>query len=230
MTKRRARARPGSVVAAIDIGLAKAACVIAQTSGDSDDPEDAAILGVGQNGGRSSETLEDVEANVRAALEAAERMAGLEVETAYVVAPGRSIRARRLAVDLALSNGVVTVEDIRDCMTAARAAVLEGFLPLSMEPIRWTLDAEPMGEAPVGLYGDDLCAEFLELAVRESSAANVEAVLANCGVTVSGWAPGPAAAHRMTKADQGMSRSNGVGVRCRSALPPTKNPKHDEIA
>ena len=199
---RSGKARPRSrasdrVVAAIDVGGAKTACIVGLLTPIKDSGFEIDVIGVGQHGALGSERSTGVETSLRNAVEAAERMAGERVGKAYVAVRGRSVRGRRIGVDLETAGGAVTAEDVRDCVAAgARAVATEGFSPLHALPIRYLVDGEPAfapggAEPPIGCAGDVLTAELLALGVRESAAANLETLIGRCGLELQGLVAAP---------------------------------------
>lgn len=193
MTKPIKRGRERQLISAVDVGGSKAACVIAQLTPVVGGEVEADVIGVGQHGGVCRDKRPDVESSLRAAIEGAERMAGERIRKVHVAAPGRSISARRLAVDLDVS-GVVTADDVEECLAkGAEAAAPEGAVPLHALKIRYSVDGEPADD-PVGLAGSVLNAEMLGLSVRESYVENVESLLGRCGVELDTIVAAPRAA------------------------------------
>lgn len=194
MTKRMKPVRERGLVAAIDLGGSKAACVIAQLTPVPGGGFEADVIGVGQHGGVCRDKRPDVEASLRAAVEAAERMAGERIRRVCVAAAGRSIGCRRIAVDLDISGGVVTGDDVEDCLEqGAEAAAPQGSTPLHAFKIRFTVDGE-QADDPVGLAGGVLAAEMLGVSVRDSYAENVESLLERCGLELEMLIAAPCAA------------------------------------
>ncbi|HNR77394.1 MAG TPA: cell division protein FtsA, partial [Parvularculaceae bacterium] len=186
--------RERGLVAAIDLGGSKAACVIAQLTPVPGGGFEADVIGVGQHGGVCRDKRPDVEASLRAAVEAAERMAGERIRRVCVAAAGRSIGCRRIAVDLDISGGVVTGDDVEDCLEqGAEAAAPQGSTPLHAFKIRFTVDGE-QADDPVGLAGGVLAAEMLGVSVRDSYAENVESLLERCGLELEMLIAAPCAA------------------------------------
>lgn len=194
MTKQFKAARDRGLVAAIDIGGSKVACLIARLTPVFNGEIEPDVIGVGQHGGSVRGKRPDPETSLRAAVEAAERMAGERIRRVYVAAAGRAIRSRRIAVDLELAGGVVTDEDIEECLQQGSAsAAPEGSTPLLASKIRYLLDGEPTDE-PVGLAGSTLGAEVLGLSIRDSHAENIESLLERCGLELEEIIAGPSAA------------------------------------
>lgn len=194
MAKQLRPSRDRGLIAAVDIGGSKAACVIARLTPVFDGEVEPDIIGVGQHGGVCREKRLDIESSLRAAVEAAERMAGERIRRVFVAVPGRSVGSRRIAVDLDTAGGIVTEDDIEECLAqGAAAAAPDGSLPLSSSRIRFLVDGDPT-EDPAGLAGGVLAAEMLGLSVRESYAENVESLLGRCGLELDELIVGPAAA------------------------------------
>ncbi len=204
-------------IAAIDIGGGKAACMIGVLAPLDNGDYEIDVIGVGQHGGLVAERASDVEAALRSAIEAAERMAGERAHRAFVSVRGRSINCRRIGVDLETAGGVVTAEDVRDCLSEARSActrhqnedaLQNSFSPLHALPMRYRVDGESAltsdaVTAPIGQAGNVLTAEVLSLGVRESAAANLEALIGRCGLELDALVAGPlAAAHSVVLEDE----------------------------
>lgn len=194
MAKQLKSVRERGLIAAIDLGGSKAACVIAQLTPAPGGGFEADVIGVGQNGGVCRDRRPDVEASLKAAVEAAERMAGERIKSAYVAAAGRSLGCRRIAVDLDIAGGVVTGDDVEECLDqGAAAAAPEGSTPLDAYKIRFSVDGEQTDD-PIGLAGGVLAAEMLGVSVRDSYEENIETLLGRCGLELEGLVGAPCAA------------------------------------
>ncbi|MDZ7628223.1 MAG: cell division protein FtsA [Parvularculaceae bacterium] len=195
MAKEIKRTTDRKLVAALDIGASKAACVIAHLTESFDGDFEVDVVGVGQNGASLRDKTPDSDAAIRAAVEAAERMAGERIRLVHVAAGGRSLTTRKIGVDLDIEGGVVTREDIADCLDqGARAAAPDGATPLHAMKIRFALDGEPAPEDPAGLAGAVLNAEIFGVGVKNSYVANVESKLARAGLELDEIVAGPFAA------------------------------------
>ncbi|MFZ5615787.1 MAG: cell division protein FtsA [Pseudomonadota bacterium] len=194
MSKQLKSLRERGLVAAIDIGGSKVACVIAQLTPVAGGEFEADVIGVGQHGGVCRDKRPDVEASLRAAVEAAERMAGERIRRVHVAAGGRSLGCRRISVDLDISGGVVTGDDVEECLSqGALAAAPAGSRPLHALKIRYAVDGEAASD-PVGLAGAALNAEMLGVSVRDSFSENIESLLGRCGLELDELVAGPLAA------------------------------------
>lgn len=194
MSKQMKSPRERGLVAAIDIGGSKVACVIAQLTPVAGGEFEPDVVGVGQHGGVCRDKRPDVEASLRAAVEAAERMAGERIRRVHVAAGGRSLGCRRISVDLDISGGVVTGDDVEECLSqGALAAAPAGSRPLHALKIRYAVDGEAVSD-PVGLAGAALGAEMLGVSVRDSFSENIESLLGRCGLELDELVAGPLAA------------------------------------
>lgn len=195
MAKEFKRAGDRKLVAALDIGASKAACVIAELTEALDGDYEVDVVGVGQHGASLRDKTPDFDAAIRAAVEAAERMAGDRIRHVHVAAAGRSLSARRIGVDLDIEGGVITREDVADCLAqGSRAAAPEGSQPLHAFKIRYAIDGEPAPDDPVGLAGSALNAEIFGVGVKESTVANIESMLARAGLELDEVIAAPFAA------------------------------------
>jgi len=195
MAKKIRNIREKDLIAAVDIGGSKVACVIAQLTQVVDGELEADVIGVGQHGGLAKERNIDVEAALRSAVEAAERMAGETVRRVYASIGGRSLSVRRIGVDLDIDGGVITTEDVEDCLSQGGiAATPEGSTLLHALPIRFTIDGEATPNDIAGLAGRVLGAEMLGVCVKDSKVENLEALLERCGLELEETIAAPIAA------------------------------------
>ncbi len=193
------RKRDDRVIAAIDLGASKVACFIAVLTPDRESDMGAEVIGVGCCGlpprAATGRSVDNLEASLRRAVEAAERMAGVEIGAAHVAVPGRLVRARRIGVDLEIADGVVTQEDIDDAVReGAGLAAAPDCAALSASPIAYRVDSEAVYDDPVGRPGALLSAELLGLSVRESVVDNLSAMIERCGLKAMEVVPAPVAA------------------------------------
>ncbi len=192
------KTRVGDIVAAVEIGASKSACLIAAVV-----PGDGAlgleVLGVGLHGSaaeaRVSGKTAARETALRGAIESAERMAGVRIRAAAVAVAGPKLLSRRAGVDLELRGERVTREDVADCLAhAAQAAAAEGHTLLHALPVAFRIDGESVGLAPEGLAGDLFTTEAVGVLARDNALHNLEAVLERCGLAAEELVAAPYAA------------------------------------
>ncbi|MFQ5563141.1 MAG: cell division protein FtsA [Parvularculaceae bacterium] len=199
LVRKKKTAKDGDLVAALDIGAAKTACFIASLSTGYDGAVEAEVIGVGHYGAglrsESNQRLDVAEKAVRAAVDAAERMAGTHIRDVHVAVSGRRLLCTRVCVDLELYGGCVTEEDIGDSLAeGSKIAAPEGVAGLHSLPISFTVDdGDPIVD-PRGYCGRQLTTRMLEIGARESALANLSAAIERCGLRPAAFVASPCAA------------------------------------
>ena len=144
------------LLTAIDVGSSKIAVLIAGQTADG-------VLhtlgtGVRESLGVKRGCVVDIPAvdrSVREALEQAERMAGVEVQHAWVGFGGGSLTSRIVPHEDPFSRGQIEAEDVDELLGRARAYVLrDDRAILHAQPTLYTLDGNPGIRDPVGLFAD----------------------------------------------------------------------------
>lgn len=191
------RRKDDAIAAALDIGASKVSCFIARITADADAPVE--IIGVGSYGAqanaRGASAPDVVETGIRNAVEAAERMAGVEIAAVAVAVPGRALHARRIGVDLELAGGVVAREDIEDSLSeGARIATPADYAPLHAMPIGFRVDGEETFSDPGGLAGSVLSTQMFAVGARQSWLDNMADLLERCELDVDEYIAAPYAA------------------------------------
>jgi len=188
-----------TVIAAIDIGASKVACLIANELNGPDETSEIEVIGAGQYGITRKDARKDIgaatEAALRVAVDAAERMAGERIRKAFVTVQGRQLLSRRVGIDVDLAGGAVTHQDVVESFASGSAiAAQDGAALVHALPINFSLDGEDVGANPCGLIGSLLATEMLGLSVRESYEANLGALLEHCDIDVEQLIAAPLAA------------------------------------
>jgi cell division protein FtsA len=202
--------RGADIVAAVDIGASKAICLIAQLVPSVDGAKIPEVVGVGLQGvdgerGTARETA------LRAAVDAAERMAGARIRSVRAAVPGRRLHCRRVAVELDLANGRASEEDVEECLRqGALASRGEGLVALRSAPVAFRIDGEIAAPDPAGLAGGVLEADVLGVSAQESAILNLESLIERAGLALAGCAPAPAAAGEAVLLDD--ERDLGVAL------------------
>lgn len=196
MARRRRALSDPEIVAALDIGRSKVACVIAAppaVPASADEGTALRVVGVGQYGAGSLSTNDEVEQAIRAAVEAAERMAGTRLQSVYVSARGRSVSCQLIGVDLEMAGGCVTADDVVDSISAGTEAIsARSGMPLHTMPARYKLDRDVVAD-PIGMIGQTLTTEVIGLSAKPHYVANMEALLGRCALSLRGAIAAPLA-------------------------------------
>jgi cell division protein FtsA len=154
-----------AVVAGLDIGTSKIVCLIAKLEPQA--PQDVLrrrshgvrIMGFAHTaaGGMKAGTVVDLneaEAMARQAIDIAENMAGVQLESVVVSLSGGRLGSERFVANVELSGGAVTDGDIARVLGAAsRHSVRDGRAVLHSLPIGYALDAAAGIREPRGMLG-----------------------------------------------------------------------------
>ncbi len=188
-------------ITALDIGSAQVACLMAEVhKGRKREPDSLRIIGhaVRVSRGVKAGTIIDVaaaERAVRLAVDAAERMAGQQVDAVWVNLSGGHPRTHTLTAEMRI--GGAAVEQAHLDMLAARA--LADFNPgtrlvVQIAPAGFSLDEGPWIGSPVGLVADVLRARVNVVSMDRGPLRNLEQTLQACQLQVAGVLSAPVAA------------------------------------
>lgn len=158
--------RRAAVVAGLDIGTSKVVCIIARLEPQA--PQDVLrrrshgvrILGfshVAASGMKAGQVVDLVAAEevVRQAIDAAESMAGVQLESVVVSLSGGRLGSERFIADVELNGAAVTDGDIARVLAAAsRHSVRDGRAVLHSLPIGYALDSAKGIREPRGMLGN----------------------------------------------------------------------------
>ena len=173
-------------IAGLDIGTTKIAAIIAEVNGS---PEPT-IIGVGtspSDGLRRGVVvnLDKTIRSIEAAIEEAERMAGVQIDEVYAGIAGDHIRSinGRGVVAVAGPNNEITPADIRRVIDAAKAVAL----PIDREvlhilPQEFIVDDQHGIKDPVGMSGVRLEAEVHIVTGAITSAQNIYRSISRAGM------------------------------------------------
>lgn len=184
----------GHIISAIELGSSKITTLIGQVQEDPLRDEKVNILGVGScdSAGVRKGQIVDIEETVEvaiASLEAAERMAGVRVESALVSINGAHIASQNShgVVAVAGTSGEISEDDVTRVIDAARAISL----PTSREVIHviprgFLVDGETGIKDPVGMSGVRLEVETHIVTAGSGASKNIYKILEEMGVACSG--------------------------------------------
>ena len=184
---RRIRAARGGVVAALDVGTSKIACLIGNVGG-ADVIGDAPVrvsgfghrVSRGLNGGQVVD-MRATEDSLRAAVEAAERMAGTEVRRVIVGMTAGDIMGRLCAAEVPLNGAAV--DDAH--LTAGLQHAYEKMQSETHEilhaiPIDYGIDGSTGISDPRGMYGTTLKVTLHVVAAPVGAVRNLLACVERC--------------------------------------------------
>ena len=175
-TRDRAHGR-GSVMAALDIGSSKVACLIARRADSTEgEPRIAGAGAQGTKGVRSGAVvdLDNLERSIRLAVEQAERAADVRITDVVLGVSGPDLRSDVVRAVLPLNGREVTAQHIRD----VRIAALESFKPQGREilhsaPLGFSVDGTGGVKDPRGMFAENLTASFIVVSAPTAGLRNI---------------------------------------------------------
>ena len=205
--------RRSAVLSVLDVGGSKVVCLIAKLMpmepGASlrGRTHRVKVMGVGQQRSRGLKAgaivdLDAAESAIRLAVDAAERMAGVEVESVIVNMSGGRLAARVHAAEIGLGlEGVAETDMARVLEGAAQAGANPARAPLHLTPLGFALDAQRGIADPRGMVGEALGAEMSVASCDASVARNLMLAVERCHLRVAALVASPYAAGLATLVD-----------------------------
>lgn len=174
------------IIVGLDIGTTKICCVIAEASGEGLD-----IIGLGSHPslGLRKGVVVNIEATVESiknAVEEAETMAGMEIESVYVGIAGGHIKGLNSHGIIAVKGSEVTQQDVDRVIDAAKAVNI----PMDREvihvlPQEFIVDEQDGILKPVGMNGVRLEAKVHIITGAVTSAQNIVRSVNRAGLEVN---------------------------------------------
>lgn len=180
----------------LDVGSSKVSCVIARLR-----PHESGallpgrthrmeVLGIGHQRSRGVKSgviidLDAAEQSIRLAVDAAERMAGLTVESLIVNISSGRLKSETFTASVNLGGHEVEQADIRRVLAAGakQALAAERHLVHSL-PVGYTLDGERGIRDPLGMLGDSLGVDMHVLTADAAPLRNLELCINRCHLSV----------------------------------------------
>jgi cell division protein FtsA len=179
------------IVAGIDIGTCKVVTIIASLSGESDKISVIGASAIASKGLRRSQVVDIEEAIevIAASVEAAERMAGCSLPSAFISVGGVHIQSQNSKGVVAVSepDNEIVAEDLARVIDAARAISL----PSSREiihviPRNFKVDSQDDIKDPLGMTGVRLEAEAHIITGSATAMRNLAKCVNEIGVEING--------------------------------------------
>lgn len=160
--------RRAATVAALDVGTSKIACLIARLTPEAEvAPGDwrthrARILGIGHQRSRGVKSglvvdMDEAEGAIRQTVDAAERMAGIQVERVIVTASGGRFASQHFAAKRAIGGREIEESDIHRVLEASAAHHLHrGRVAVHSLPTGFSLDGVTGIREPRNMIGEEL--------------------------------------------------------------------------
>ena len=181
------------LIAALDIGTTKVCCLIARLSGEKGPgPENALeIKGIGHQvsqGLRSGTIvdLDETEASIRSTVEAAEQMAGENIQGVVVNLSGGQPSSRLIAYEISIAGHEIGDADLRRILDPS---VLKNGLAKERElihtiPVGYSIDGNRGVRDPRGMFGERLGVNMHVISALSGPLRNLETGVVRCHLDV----------------------------------------------
>jgi len=175
------------VLVGLDIGTSKIACVVAESAPDGK----LDVIGIGTHPSRGLRkgvvvNIESTVESIRLAVEEAELMAGVEIQSVFTGIAGSHIRGYNSHGVVATKNNEVTREDVDRVIDAARAMNIPADQKiLHILPQEYIIDHQDGIREPIGMSGVRLEAKVHIITGAVSSAQNIIKCCNRCDLDVA---------------------------------------------
>ena len=202
-----------AIISVLDIGTSKVACLIARlTPIDSADvlrhrTHRATVLGIGHQRSRGIKggvvvDMQEANSAIRLAVDAAERMAGVQVESVIVNITGGRLGSQLFSAKVSVGGRAVSRPDIQRVLEAAAAASLrQGRAVLHALPNGFALDNATGIHDPMGMIGDELSAQMHVIGCDGAAVRNLMLAVEQAHLVVEAVVATPYAAGLATLVD-----------------------------
>lgn len=205
--------RRSSTLTVLDVGTSKVVCLIAKLLPT--DPSDTLlgrthrckILGIGHQRARGIKSgvvvdMEAAEKTIRMAVDAAERMAGVEVESLIVNMTGGRVGSQHSTSKFSVGGRAVTAADTNRILEIASSTTLrDGRALLHSLPTGYSLDSTKGILDPKGMIGDELRVNLHNVSVEAAAARNLMLAIERCHLSVEAVVATPYASALAVLAD-----------------------------
>jgi cell division protein FtsA len=177
---------PSGLVAALDIGSSKMACVIARIGGD----RKPRLLGFGHrlSAGVRKGAIVDMEAAasaISAVVQEAETMADERISSVFVTMAGGDVRSDIRSAEITIGGRAIVDQDVQRSLTQAHAEIpLIRRRALHMIPLGYSVDSTRAVEQPRGLFANKMSVSLHVASAEEGPIRSVEAAAARAHLEV----------------------------------------------
>ena len=197
--------RKSALLSILDIGASKIVCLIARlaplpASDGNGRTHKAIVLGIGHQRSRGVKAgaivnLDAAESAIRHAIDAAERMAGVEVDNIIVNVSGGRLSTQIFNAKIAIHGKAVRESDVHRVLeTAALASAKTGRSVLHALPVGYWLDGTSGVRDPLGMVGHELGAQLHVASCDAAAAHNLMLAVERCHLRVAAVVASPYAA------------------------------------
>jgi cell division protein FtsA len=185
-----------AILSVLDVGTSKVVCLIARLT-PADEQEvlrgrthKCRVLGIGHQRSRGMKggavvAMDEVEGAIRLAVDAAERMAGVQVESVIVNITGGRIGSQLYQAKVSVGGKGVSEHDVHRVLEAAASRVAtQGCAVLHSLPNGFAVDSTTGVRDPRGMIGDQLGAEMHVVGCDAAAARNLMLAVERCHLNV----------------------------------------------
>jgi cell division protein FtsA len=205
--------RRSAVIAALDLGTSKVACLIARLRPHP--PQEVLprrshaveVLGFGHTGARGMKAgmvvdLAQAEEAVRQAVDLAERMAGVQLESVVLSLSAGRLQSELFAADVDVLGSAVAEADIARVLAAgSRHSVRDGRVVMHSMPIGYALDGTEGIRDPRGMVGRRFGVDMHVVTTDTAAARNLMLAVERCHLAVEAMVASPYVAGLAVLAD-----------------------------
>ncbi len=178
-------------IAALDVGTTKVACFIAKMGAKDDSPNEFQVVGVGHHRSRGMRggqvtNLDEAEASVRAAVDAAEQMANERIDKVSVNMSCGGPQSTRVDVEMAVSGHQIRDTDVRRVIDHGSSQ----YDPHDRElihciPTGYSIDGSNGIIDPRGMFGGKLGVNIHLVTAAVGPSRNLGSVIERCDLDVA---------------------------------------------
>ncbi len=186
------------IIAGLDVGTSKIACVIARLEPPSDETGPGiTILGICQHasaGIRKGAVVDVVAAEeaIRFVVEAAERMAGVIVQRVWVNLSTASLFSHHAHVEVPLQDQEIDAGNLRDVAAKARGSIdLSDRVLIHAVPLGYQVDGSAGIRDPRGMIGERLGVRMHLVSAAQGPVRNLMLCIRRCHLEVAGLVAAP---------------------------------------
>jgi cell division protein FtsA len=185
-------AKPG-IVGALDVGSTKVACFIAKADGTrASGQRNLRVLGIGHQISRGVRAgtivdMDGAEEAIRAAVEQAERMAGLTLRDAVIGIACGQPSSKTIKVEVSIAGHEVGEQDLRHAHQYGREQIPFGDREvIHCTPGSYSIDGSRGIRDPRGMYGERLGVSMHLVTAAQSPIRNLETCVERCHLDIAG--------------------------------------------
>jgi len=192
-----------TVISVLDVGTTKVCCVIARLHPKQDGIEFSGrthvvdVIGFGHQRSRGIKggvvvDLDETEQAIRLAVDAAERRAGMTIESLIVNVSGNRMHSDAFSASVSLAGHEVEESDIRRVLEAGRNhSAQQDSAVIHSLPIGYSLDGNSGIKDARGMIGERLAVDMHVVSANGASLRNLEVAINRCHLAVESFVAAP---------------------------------------